>query len=630
LRVALVRSLGLGLIVAGAILHQPLGAQVRDTVTRRRDSTEIKIPIPPRPDSLLRDTMAKILPPPPVKRDSVKDPLAHSELPTNITISRTVRWTRDSLFATGALTLADLLRNVPGVSTYQAGWISAPASATHLGAFRQVRVFIDGLEIRDLDPRAGGVLDLTQINLWAMEEAAIEEAPEEIRVYLRTWRARITTPVTRTDVATGDQQTNLYRGFLARRFDNGAAFQFAAQQYGTTPPNSFGNSSDQLGLVGRVGWSNKSWSFDAFASRNSRHRGVILGDPNRIERTDSIPSVESARTDGYIRAAFKDPDTSRVWAQALAGFAKYNYNGRRVFSFANPQTPAESTFTFASLDTSEYRTQYVMSGGTVLGPLRASANARLLVGGGTTIFAPSVRASFSYHGLVLSGFAETKSIDSIARMDLTAQINPVSFVSLLGAVGRSKDDREPDGPFTTNYVRGEAGLRLFRLWLVGGVMRRDSARLAPPILYDTNFTQRIDGPATALTASIRGQLWRLIHTDVSLLRWTDTGGFYRPRYQTRSEVFIRTNLIEKFPSGNFGLLFSAVHEYRAGVAFPIVGSVIAVPGYRTISTLLEIRILQATVSWQFRNLLGERYTQIPFFINPRQTNFYGVRWEFFN
>ena len=52
--------------------------------------------------------------------------------------------------------------------------------------------------------------------------------------------------------------------------------------------------------------------------------------------------------------------------------------------------------------------------------------------------------------------------------------------------------------------------------------------------------------------------------------------------------------------------------------------------YRTISTLVEIRIMTATISWQFRNFLGERYSQVPTFILPRQTNFYGVRWEFFN
>lgn len=53
-------------------------------------------------------------------------------------------------------------------------------------------------------------------------------------------------------------------------------------------------------------------------------------------------------------------------------------------------------------------------------------------------------------------------------------------------------------------------------------------------------------------------------------------------------------------------------------------------GYRTVSTLIQVRILTAEVFWNFRNLLGERYQQIPGYPLPRLTNIYGVRWEFWN
>ena len=88
------------------------------------------------------------------KRDTIKAPMAHAEIPVEIGIAQTLRWTRDSIFATGAVTLADLLTRVPGVTVYHAGWIGAPAVATYLGDFRQVRVFFDGVEIPVLDPRA--------------------------------------------------------------------------------------------------------------------------------------------------------------------------------------------------------------------------------------------------------------------------------------------------------------------------------------------------------------------------------------------------------------------------------------------------------------------------------------------
>jgi hypothetical protein len=217
---------------------------------------------------------------------------------------------------------------------------------------------------------------------------------------------------------------------------------------------------------------------------------------------------------------------------------------------------------------------------------------------------------------------------------VTVQLTPFSFVSFIGAAGRAKGTRVQDSTFDfkTNYVRGEAGVRLFNLWLLGGVLRRDSTILNGPIVFDTLFGQRRVESATGATAAIRGQLWRLIHTDLSAIRWNSDSGLYRPRYQTRSELSIKTNLLRQFPSGDFGLQFSAIHEYRSRAIFPSngVSPLLAVPDYRTISTLLEIRILSATISWQFRNLLGEPYAQVPNFRMPRQTNFYGVRWEFYN
>ena len=101
------------------------------------------------------------------------------------------------------------------------------------------------------------------------------------------------------------------------------------------------------------------------------------------------------------------------------------------------------------------------------------------------------------------------------------------------------------------------------------------------------------------------------------MRWNDSTGFYRPQYQTRSELFVRTNLLDRFPVGNLGHQWrrSFTSTDRECASRRRGGTRLVVGGYRTLSTLLEIRILSATVSWQFRNFLGERYTQVPGFVH---------------
>lgn len=636
---------GLGLLLAGAVLQRPIQAQVvRDTIPKK-DTTKIAVPVPARADSLLRDTLAVKAMKDSLRRldslrraDTIKAPLAHAEIPIDLGIARKWHWDRDSLFRTGAITVADLLDRVPGITTFHAGWLAAPAIAGYLGDVRRIRMFIDGVERIPLDPRAGATLDLTQINLWSAEELTIEQAPEEVRVYMRTWRVRSTTSETRTDVNTGDQQTNMYRGFFGRRYTNGLALQFGAQQFGTQPPSALGTSSDQTGIIGRVGWAKGSLSVDAYLDRVSRHRGTIYHDviaDNTATPNDSILNVNSSRSDMYLRVGMADPDTSRLWWQAIASTAKYDFTGVRTQLINAPKTPADTAFNNVSLDTSNVRSQYVFSVGTVRGPLRLSASERLIGGGGKSFSVPSVRASFVAQRFALSALGEGKSYDSVAHMDVSGQFMPTSYLAVTGGVGRASDDRVKDSTFSATYIRAEAGLRFRQLWFLGGVIRRDSVRLSPPAIFnsataDSVFRPRGDVAANGITAAIRGKLWRILYADLSAVRWNDTTGLYRPRYQTRSELSVRTNMLDNIPTGHLGIMASLVHEYRSSTNFPVGDTVTVAPGYRTLSTLLEIRILNATISWQFRNFLGEKYQQVPGLIMPRQTNFYGVRWTFYN
>jgi hypothetical protein len=633
--------LGLGLLV-GAVLQRTAEAQAdtsrarrdsarvrRDSIPRR-DSAAIVVPARPTADSVLRDTLAKrdSLHPKIPPRDSIKAPFARAPMPVPLEIGQSLVFDRAQLFASGAVTLQDLLDRIPEVTGLRSGWIASPMVSSFMGDVRRVRVFFDGVEYDELDPRTGGVLDLTQVQLWVLEELRIERGATEVRVYGRTWRVDRTTPYTRTDISTGDQQTNMYRGFFGRRWKHGEGVQAAAQQYGTTPPLRGSPSSDATTLMGRMGWSAKGWSFDGFVLRNNRNRGTIFPQSLRgVTFQDTLPALQSSRTDAYLRAGYGDPERG-PWFQAIAGSVGYDIQHSTSSAFGS------STADTTKHDTTLFRAQYVLTGGLTLGGLRLDAAERLRLGDGGRLWTPSGRAEFVSGPLAVSAFAEGTGPDSIARVEATARLTPLPFLSVLGTAGRSTDQHGPDPTSTANFLRGEAAIRFFGLWFGGGFVRRDSVLLLPPLVFGP-YAPVEEPSATGITARIEGRIYKAIRANITGIRWNDSSGFYRPRYQTRTEIYLATNWLSRFPSGNFGVLASLAHDYRSKTLYPLsqaagAFAVTSVPDSRVYNFHLEIRIVSAVLSYQFRNIRGDPYQLVPGYLMPRLNQFYGVRWEFWN
>lgn len=649
-------ALCLGAGAAGA--QQP----VPDTTRTKRDTVAGSVPVPPRPDSIRVDSTPRsvvggavpIAVPPP---DTIKAPITRAESPVLTDIGPEYRWTREDLFASGALTLLELLDRVPGVTGYRAGWIGVPMEAAYLGDVGRTRVFLDGLELDPLDPRSGGVTELNRIPLWTLEEVAIERDAGEVRVYLRTWRVDRTAANTRTDVFTGDEETNLYRGFYGRRFSHGESLQLAAQQYSTKPAR-YGGDADALDVFARVGWARRRWSADALLQRARRSSAARA----RTTGGASLAGLNARYTEAYVRAGYGDPALG-PWLQLVISSLGFKESSDAVTAsgLGSTGTPLDTA------DSSGSRAQYLASGGTSLGPLRASASYRARVFGGQAYGTPSARVSLESKRLAVSLFAEQQALDEVYRRDLpdrrgasdstspfirggalprmtrlsaNARLLPLSFIALSGGVNRTTLDRRGASaagtPTSSLSVRGEVGLRLWRLWLAGGMLRRDSAAIASPGLFDPAFrydtlgTRRPVGPATADFATMRGTVYKAIKLDGYALRWRDRGGDYRPDFQTRATLSLETRWLSRFPSGSFGIVAGVTHEYRGAVRFPTASGSQVAPPSRPLSTLVELRLLNAVISWQFRNTVGEIYESVPGFGQPQRANIYGVRWDFWN
>ena len=559
--------------------------------------------------AIARDTLA----------DTLQTPYARAEAPGAETV---YWWSRDAIFQSNAQTLAELLEVVPGVTSYRTAFLASPAVVAYLGDITRIRVFYDGLEIVSLDPRTGRVHDLVEVPLWSAEEVRVERAAGELRVHMRSWRVSLTTPVTRTDVYTGDEDANLYRGFFGRRFRNGLGFQVGAQQYSTSSRRNLGGG-DELSLLARVGWARGAWSVDAFVNRARRNREAQR---RTLDATRGIPGLEATRTDAYVRAAYGDPDRG-PWAQLIAGSHEFDETTPNTGT-APPEDPEAPV---PSPDTARSRAQYVATGGVALGDVRLSAANRLQVFEGRRVNGQSARLAYDRGPLAISLFAERSPIDSVRRADLTGRFDITNYLWVGGSAAQRWEDPAKSDALDARAYRAEAGVRVGRLNVSGGLLARDSVVIAPAMLFEQDYVARGDGAIAGPFLSLRGGLWRDINVDAFGVMWGEDTGPYRPRYQSRVQLYLATRWLSRFPSGNFGFILSGTHDYKAAACFPTsTGGCERSDHSRTISTLMEIRILRAALTWEFQNVRLAQYERVPGFQMPRGVNFYGVRWEFLN
>lgn len=358
-----------------------------------------------------------------VPKDTIEAPIAHAEQPPLVGIGAQYHWNREQMFASGAINLLDLLTLIPGVTAFRSGWLTSPQYAAYLGNPGRVRIFYDGVEIEPLDPRSPGALDVSEVQLWSLEDVSVERGADELRVYLRSWRVNRTATNTRVDVLTGDQGTNLYRGFYGKRFGNGMALQLAGQQYGTNSSPSIGGG-DELALIGRLGWAKGAWSIDGFASRSSRDRDEQ--DVLVVGATGGVPEQHRTRTDAYLRAAYGDPDTSSRWAQVQ--YASQQFSEHSPFHPALTFAPADSA------DTTVSAQQLVVTGGLTRWGLRLSAADRLHLLPNGTMNSLETRIAYERPLLAISLFSDLRGSDTTSTEEAAVRFTPIDFFSLSGAV----------------------------------------------------------------------------------------------------------------------------------------------------------------------------------------------------
>lgn len=624
---------GVAAAFAAIVVAAP-GAAAQDPVVRRDTTADTTAA---RRDSLARVEaerlrLARLRA---LAADTIKAPIARAEVPPSLGIGEPFVFDRNRLYASGALTLGELIDRIPGVTSFRAGWISAPEMAALNGRFGRVRIFLDGIEVDPLNSRLGGQHDLSLIDLWQLEDATIEPAADEVRVHLRSWRVTTTTPVTRIDIHTGDLQTNSYRGFYGRRFPGGQVVQLAGNRYATADRRT-NEAGDQTSLWGRVGIARNNWSVDASLLRSGRKFTERLFDDSPSPGNDTLPTMDGLSTIAIGRFAWGDP-MSGPWFQALASAQSFSIrNPPRIVidSVAGPGgggpggSPGQPDSLEVPNDTTQSRPQFVLSGGLSRGQVRLSAVGRFRRWRGETSVSPAIRLGYESGGLTLSFLGERSPLDSLQRLEGGAHLLFGGRFAVSGTLSRFTPIEGAATP-TSLAIRAEVGMRAGRVWLTGGAIRRDTSFLPPAIAFDPAFLSGRQGASNGLFATMRGKVFRDVGLDVSATQYEDAG-VYRPQYETRARLYLDSDMRAKFPSGNLNILLAVTHDYRTEALFPTANGITESSQYRSWTAEAEIRLLTATVFFQYRNFLGAEYQQVPGFTMPSITSIYGVRWSFIN
>jgi len=536
-------------------------------------------------------------------------------------------WDRDAIFASGALTLGELLADVPGVTLFTTGFLEAPAVAGWYGNPRAVRVFIDGVERDPINVRNGGITDFAAIPLWAFEDIRLERTAGEMRIHLRTWRVERTTPVSRVDVLTGSENLNLYRGFLGMRFANGAVIQAAGQQASSISPG--GMDGDGLGALVRIGWARGDWDIDATLVRQGLDRNAGTRFLTGTPQDSAMPPFQGTEGLAYLRVGWRDPEVDGPWMQLIASTI---YAGETPSSSSTTSGFVSTPTTTAPTDTVDTivsSSQYVLAAGITKWGLRLSTTNRLRSIFGKSYVSPGARVEYSSRLLTVSAFGE-RGVDSTTRTDAQARLAPFSWLNFGASLSRIAPKDASLGPPVFSS-RLEVALQLRDRWLTAGVVTKGADRLAPPIELDSAIGT-VNVPATrGVTVGVHGPLFWGVGLDVDAINWS-TAGPYRPQTQARTRLWFESSFLQRFPRGTFHVFASATQEYRTTTFVPLgtdpMGQ--STPGYSSFGTLLEIRIGTAILTWETRNMAGQIYETYPGYVMPRIVNLYGMRWEFWN
>ena len=229
-------------------------------------------------------------------------------------------WDQEALRSTRAITILELLQEVPGVVPLRAGDFGQPSSATAFGSGAgRVRVYLDGIEMPPLD---GGLVDLSRTGLAGLDRVRVERRPGELRVWLFPLEFTDPRPYSFLEVGTGDLSTNLFRGVFGHPNALGGNILVALDRIDTQGPGRQEPGTSSGAHVRHTLFRGERLGIASEFRTMTSERPRDLWRPSKVARTDlgvrsQYDWTEWLQVGGFFRKSSVSSDTTDVTGATL-------------------------------------------------------------------------------------------------------------------------------------------------------------------------------------------------------------------------------------------------------------------------------------------------------------------------